>query len=92
VAGGELDARRDAQDPGPLEGVAGAALEGDPGLAQRGPGSLELVREPQRVGEAPQGARLEVVRQAGRGRRRRRGLPCAQTPSCALAAELFQMS
>jgi hypothetical protein len=29
------------------------------------PGSLELVREPQRVGEASQGARQEIVGEAG---------------------------
>ncbi len=61
VAAGHLDSRPDAQEPGPLEAVAGAALESSSGVAQHGLGGIELVREPQCVGQAPQGACLEVV-------------------------------
>ncbi len=46
IARGEFDARPDAQEPGPFEVVAGAALKGEAGLPQRGPGGVELVREP----------------------------------------------
>jgi hypothetical protein len=57
-------ARRPLRHAGarPLEVVARAALEGEAGLPQRGPGGVELVREPQRIGEAAaQGARQEIV-------------------------------
>jgi hypothetical protein len=57
AGGGDHPARRP---------VAGASPEGGPGLPERGLGRVELVREPQRIGQASQGARFEIVRQAGR--------------------------
>lgn len=71
-------ARGDALEPGPLEAVAGAALEGGPGLPQRGPGSLELVREPQRVGEASGRHRGRPDRESGRAG----GARAASPPLC----------